>query len=74
MAGSVKKLAKQSSHLALALGYYVKRLCILNIARAIKNNDEDAERKGEKFLKLYSASWVQQPKFTLKPLAKTLKF
>ncbi|XP_067947184.1 uncharacterized protein [Watersipora subatra] len=51
-------LSKKSSQLGLTLGHYVKQLCHLRIAVAVKASDTDGERSGEQFLKLCMASWT----------------
>jgi len=49
--------SKTSSQLALTLGHYIKQLTHLHIAAAVKSADEEAECRGESFLKLYRGSW-----------------
>lgn len=54
---SVNDMARDSPQLGLTLGHYVKQLCHLNVAEAIKVRDVETETAGEQFLKLYAASW-----------------
>ena len=54
---ATRELAKGNVQLAIAVGAYVKQLCYMRVAHAVKTFDEEAERYGEQFLKLYMGQW-----------------
>ena len=54
---ATRELGKTSAQLALTIGNYVKQLCQICIAQAVKEFDEETEKSGEQFLKLYTGQW-----------------
>lgn len=58
VAKAVKLLGSEKSpQLAIALGHYVKQLNLLKIGRGIKLCQEQMVTEGERFMRLYEASW-----------------
>ena len=54
---AAQELATKSPQLGLAIGHYVKQICLQKIATAIKDRSDSDLKDAEDFMKLYSASW-----------------
>lgn len=54
---AVRELAEQSHQLALTLGHYIKRINLLNIGEAIKQQDMCRKRNGDDFQSLFNSNW-----------------
>ena len=55
---ATRNLGKKSTQLALVIGHCLKQLCQLHIAQAIKEGNDEKEKLGEKFLKLFIGQWT----------------
>lgn len=56
---SVLEIRKENKQLAFTLGHYVKKLCLLKTAEAIKSMDDAMKMEAERFLDLYNSSWSE---------------
>lgn len=54
---AVIKIREEDKQLAVTLGHYIKQICLLNIAEAIKLGNPGRKSDCRDFLELYNSSW-----------------
>lgn len=56
---AVLKIRETNKQLALTLGHYIKRLCLLNKSEASKNGLKNVRQDSQDFLDIYNAEWTE---------------
>lgn len=55
---SVLKIRESNKQLALTLGHYIKKLCLLNISESSKAGSNEVRKDCQDFLDIYNAEWT----------------
>ena len=56
---SVLGIRKENKQVAFTLGHYIKKLCLLNIAEAIKSKNPVMKSRTQEFFDLYNGMWSE---------------
>lgn len=56
---SVIEIRKTNRQLAFTLGHYIRKICRLNLAEAIKSGDAQKKSNSQDFLDLFDSSWSE---------------
>lgn len=54
---AILKLREENQQLALTVGYYIKKLCLIKQAEGIKSGDSNKRVEAKDFMDIYNSSW-----------------